>query len=164
MRIRHAIRADAPRIAAIYNEGIEDRTATFETTPRAPGDVMGWLVDGFPVLVAEHDGDVVGFARLSEYSDRCVYQGIGEHGVYVARSARGGGLGRALLEALAEEAAGRGYYKLTSRIFTDNHASLAVHRAAGFTEVGLQHRHGRLEGQWKDCILVERLIGDAAEV
>jgi L-amino acid N-acyltransferase YncA len=160
--IRVATRADAPRIAAIYNEGIEERGATFETTPRSPGEVMGWLVDGFPVLVAVLDEDVAGFARLSEYSDRCVYQGIGEHGVYVARSARGARLGRALLEALAAEAAGRGYYKLTSRIFADNAASLAVHRAAGFTEVGLQRRHGQLEGEWKDCVLVERLIGAAA--
>jgi phosphinothricin acetyltransferase len=160
--IRVATRGDAARIAAIYNEGIEERSATFETTPRSAGEVMGWLVDGFPVLVAEIDDDVAGFARLSEYSDRCVYQGIGEHGVYVARSARGAGLGRALLDALAAEAAGRGYYKLTSRIFADNAASLAAHRGAGFTEVGLQRRHGLLEGEWKDCVLVERLIGAAA--
>ena len=114
------------------------------------------------MLVAEHDGRVCGFARLSEYSDRCVYQGIGEHGVYVGREARGHGLGRALLDALADEAARRGYYKLTSRIFSDNEASLAAHRAAGFVEVGVQRRHGRLDGEWKDCVLVERLIGDAA--
>jgi L-amino acid N-acyltransferase YncA len=160
--IRVATRADAARIAAIYNQGIEDRSATFETESRSAGEVMNWLVDGFPVLVAEADGRVCGFARLSEYSDRCVYQGIGEHGVYVGREARGRGLGRALLDALAEEAARRGYYKLTSRIFADNEASLAAHRAAGFAEVGIQRRHGRLGGEWKDCVLVERLIGDAS--
>ena len=162
MTIRVAIRSDAARIAAIYNQGIEDRSATFETELRNAGEVMNWLVDGFPVLVAELDDRVCGFARLSEYSDRCVYQGIGEHGVSVGREARGHGLGRALLDALAAEAAGRGYYKLTSRIFSDNAASLAAHRAAGFVEVGVQRRHGRLEGEWKDCVLVERLIGEAA--
>lgn len=160
--IRVATRADAARVAAIYNEAIEERMATFETALRSPGDVMGWLVDGFPVLVAERDGEVAGFARVSDYSDRCVYEGVGEHGVYVGRSARGGGVGRALLEALAEEAGRRGYYKLTSRIFTENAASRATHRAAGFAEVGVQRRHGRLEGEWKDCVLVERLIGAAA--
>lgn len=162
-RIRTATRADAARIAAIYNEGIEERMATFETALRSAGDVMGWLVDGFPVLVADRAGAVDGFARVSDYSDRCVYEGVGEHGVYVARTARGAGVGRALLEALADEAGRRGYYKLTSRIFTDNAASRVAHRAAGFEEVGVQRRHGRLDGAWRDCVLVERLIGEAAD-
>ena len=161
MIVRRATRGDAARVAAIYNEGIEDRIATFETQLRAPGDVMNWLVDSQPLIVAERDGDVVGFARISEYSDRCVYEGVGEHGVYVARAARGGGVGRALLEALGDEGAGHGYYKLTSRIFTDNQPSLAAHRAAGFDVVGVQRRHGRLDGEWKDCVLVEKLIGEA---
>jgi L-amino acid N-acyltransferase YncA len=108
-------------------------------------------------------GGVVGFARVSPYSDRCVYEGVGEHGVYVDGAARGQGLGRRLLEALAAEAASRGLYKLTSRIFTTNAPSRAAHRAAGFVEVGIQRRHGRLDGEWKDCVLVERLIGEAAE-
>lgn len=160
--VRPALRADAARIAAIYNDGIADRTATFEIEPRTAGEVMGWLLDRHPVLVAERDGEVAGFARLSDHTDRCVYEGVGEHAVYVAREARGRGIGRALLEALAEEADRRGYYKLTSRIFAENAASRAAHLAAGFTEVGLQRRHGRLEGEWKDCVLVERLIGEAA--
>jgi L-amino acid N-acyltransferase YncA len=114
--------------------------------------------------VAENaEGRVVGFARVSPYSDRCVYDGVGEHGVYVDGDARGQGLGRRLLEALAAEAGRRGLYKLTSRVFTTNAASRAAHRAAGFVEVGVQRRHGRLDGEWKDCVLVERLIGEAAE-
>ena len=163
MVVRKATRGDAPRVAAIYNEGIEDRSATFETTLRSPGDVMNWLVDEYPVLIAELDGEVVGFARIGEYSDRCVYEGVGEHAVYVGRAARGKGVGRTLLEALVEEAARRGYYKLTSRIFTENEASLAAHRGAGFVTVGIQRRHGRLDGEWKDCVLVERLVGEAAD-
>jgi phosphinothricin acetyltransferase len=160
--IRAAEAGDADAIAAIYNEGIEERVATFETRLRDSDEIAVWLDDGLPFLVAEHDGAVVGFARVSPYSDRCVYAGVGEHGVYVARSARGRGLGRALLEALCAQAESAGLYKLTSRIFSDNGASRAVHLAAGFAEVGVQRRHGRLDGEWKDCVLVERLLGPAA--
>jgi L-amino acid N-acyltransferase YncA len=162
--IRAAAPADVDAIAAIYNEGIEERVATFETRPRSGGEVAAWLDERLPFLVAVgDDGAVVGFARVSPYSDRCVYSGVGEHGVYVARSARGRGLGGALLEALCAEAARAGFYKLTSRIFTDNAASRAAHIAAGFEEVGVQRRHGRLDGEWKDCVLVERLLGEAAD-
>ena len=160
--IRRATAADAPAVAAIYNEGIEDRLATFETRSRTPEEVAPWVGDGLPFIVATDRGRVVGWARVAPYSDRCVYEGVGEHGVYVARSARGSGAGRRLLAALCEEAERAGLYKLTSRIFTDNTASRAAHLAAGFEEVGVQRRHGRLDGRWKDCVLVERLLGDAA--
>lgn len=161
--IRAAVTGDADAIAAIYNEGIEERVATFETRPRTAAEIEGWFEERLPFIVAVgDDGAVAGFARVSPYSDRCVYSGVGEHGVYVARSARGRGLGRSLLEALSAESARAGLYKLTSRIFTDNGASRAVHVAAGFDEVGIQRRHGRLDGEWKDCVLVERLLGEAA--
>jgi L-amino acid N-acyltransferase YncA len=105
--IRLAVAGDAAAVARIYNEGIEDRLATFETRSRTAEEVAGWLDGGLPFLVAEDGGEVVvGFARVSPYSDRCVYDGVGEHGVYVARSARGAGLGRLLLEALCDEASG----------------------------------------------------------
>ena len=163
MRIRPARPGDAAAVAAIYNEGIEDREATFETRPREPEEIAAWLEEELPFLVAtDGDGAVVGFARVSAYSDRCVYAGVGEHGVYVARAARGRGTGRALLEALCEAAERDGLYKLTSRVFAGNEASRAVHRAAGFEEVGVQRRHGRLDGEWRDCVLVERLLGEAA--
>jgi L-amino acid N-acyltransferase YncA len=163
MPICPAGRADAEAMTAIYNEGIADRVATFETRPREPHEVAAWLADGLPLLVAtDEDGAVVGFARVAPYSDRCVYQGVGEHGVYVARAARGGQVGRRLLEALAAASEQAGLYKLTSRVFADNAASRAVHRSAGFHEVGIQRRHGRLDGEWKDCVLVERLLGEAA--
>src|SRR3954452_20027337 len=162
MTIRPAAPDDATAIVAIYNEGIEDRVATFETRPREPGDVAEWIAGGLPFVVAGDEDGIAGFARVSPYSDRCVYDGVGEHGVYVARAARGRRLGVALLGALAEACEAAGYYKLTSRVFADNAASRAVHRAAGFEEVGIQRRHGRLDGEWKDCVLVERLIGPAA--
>ena len=162
LKIRPATEADAPAVAAIYNEGIEDRLATFETRPREAGDVLEWLADGLPFLVATERGELLGWARVSPYSDRCVYEGVGEHAVYVARAGRGEGIGLKLLTALCEEAERTGLYKLTSRVFTDNASSRAVHAAAGFQEVGIQRRHGRLDGRWKDCVLVERLLGEAA--
>jgi phosphinothricin acetyltransferase len=160
--VRPAAAGDAAAIAAIYNEGIQDRVATFETRLRTASDIAASLDAPLPCLVAEEDGAVLGFARVSPYSDRCVYEGVGEHGVYVARAARGRGLGVLLLGALCSAAEESGLYKLTSRIFTDNAASRAVHVAAGFEEVGIQRRHGRLDGEWKDCVLVERLLGAAA--
>ena len=164
MPIRPATAADADAITAIYNEGIADRLATFETRPRETREIAAWLSDGRPLLVAtDEDGALLGFARVSAYSDRCVYAGVAEHGVYVARAARGREVGRRLLEALAAASEQAGFYKLTSRVFADNAASRAVHLAAGFTEVGIQRRHGRLDGEWKDCVLVERLLGEAAD-
>jgi L-amino acid N-acyltransferase YncA len=96
------------------------------------------------------------------YSEREVYAGIGEHAVYVASEARRLGVGHTLLEALAVASEQAGLYKLTSRIFTTNTPSIALHEASGFTIVGTQRRHGRLDGVWRDCVLVERLLGEAA--
>lgn len=153
---------DLPAVTAIYNAGIAERVATFETTPRTAEALAGWVTDGQPFLVGDHDGELLGWARAGDYSDRCVYNGVGEHAVYVHPDARGLGLGRRLLEALCAEAERHSLYKLTSRVFSDNAPSLAAHRAAGFTEVGLQRRHGKLDGTWKDCVLVERLLGEAS--
>jgi L-amino acid N-acyltransferase YncA len=160
--VRPAVPDDAEAITAIYNEGIEDRVATFETRLRDVAEVAGWLDEGRPLLVAERDGRVVGFARVARYSARPVYDGVGEHAVNVAREARGTGLGTRLLDELVGAAERAGIHKLTSRVFSDNAASRAVHRAAGFEEVGIQRRHARLDGRWRDCVLVERLLGDAA--
>jgi phosphinothricin acetyltransferase len=164
LHVRPAGREDAEAICAIYNAGIAGGQATFETRPREPAEVLTWFEHDLPIVVAEDAaGRVVGWARVSPYSDRCVYRGVGEHGVYVDPAARGGGVGRRLLEELSAAAQAAGLYKLTSRIFATNHASLAVHRAAGFTEVGVQRRHGRLGDEWIDCVLVERLLGPAAD-
>ncbi|HEY3726605.1 MAG TPA: arsinothricin resistance N-acetyltransferase ArsN1 family A [Solirubrobacteraceae bacterium] len=160
--IRRATDDDLARVVEIYNAGIAERIATFETEPRVVGDVAGWVDDGKPFIVGEYEGRVLGWARAGAYSDRCVYAGVGEHAVYVHPAARGLGLGRRLLTELCAESERHGLYKLTSRVFTDNRPSRAAHRAAGFEEVGIQRRHGRLDGQWKDCVLVERLLAAAA--
>lgn len=161
-RIRTATETDLEAVVAAYNAGISEGIATLETRLRTPADLRGWLTDGRPFVVAERDGRVLGWARAGFYSDRCVYEGVGEHAVYVHPDGRGQGMGRRLLIALCAESERRGFYKLTSRIFTDNQPSRAAHLAAGFREVGTQYRHGRLDGVWKDCVLVERLLGEAA--
>jgi L-amino acid N-acyltransferase YncA len=163
LTIRPAQAEDLGRVAEIYNVGIAERVATFETAPRTVKDIAGWVEDGQPFIVAVDNGQVVGWARAGAYSDRCVYQGVGEHAVYVHPDARGRGLGRALLIELCAESERRGLYKLTSRVFSDNEPSRAAHRAAGFEEVGIQRHHGKLEGEWKDCVLVEQLLGPAAD-
>jgi len=164
LHIRPARRDDADLVCALYNAGIAERQATFETRAREPHEVLEWFEVERPFVVAEdEEGRVVGWARAGTYSDRCVYTGVGEHAVYVDPDARGRGIGRRLLEELCAEAERAGLYKLTSRIFATNAASRAVHRAAGFTEVGVQRRHGRMGNEWVDCVLVERLLGPAAD-
>jgi phosphinothricin acetyltransferase len=161
--IRPAHPADLPAVTAIYNAGIAARTSTFETRPREVAELAAALETGLPFLVAVEAGaGVLGFARVSPASDRDVYAAIGEHTVYVRRDARGRGLGRRLLEEVAAAAERQGFTKLMSRVFTTNAASRAAHRAAGFREVGVQLRHARLDGEWRDCVLVERLLGEAA--
>lgn len=164
MRTRAARPQDAAAIAAIYNAGIADREATFETRLQGPAEVLTWMAEGLPFLVAEDAaGAVVGFARVAPYSGRDAYRGVGEHGVYVVPEARGRGVGRALLDALCAAAEAAGLHKLSSRVFASNAASRAVHRAAGFEEIGVQRRHARLDGEWRDCVLVERLLGEARD-
>ena len=157
MRARAASQSDAQAIAAIYNEGIDDRVATFETRLRVTKDIEAWF-DGHPVVIVEEDGDAIAFASTSSYSPRECYTGIAETSVYVARKARGRGAGRMALEELIRAAARAGYWKLVSRIFPENLASRALVRSLGFREVGVYKKHAKLDGVWRDVIIVERLI------
>ena len=161
MKTRQAEPGDAGPIARIYNEGIEDRVATFDTELRTADDILGWLEEDYPLVVAEADGEVRAWAVVHPYSARAVYSGVGDYSVYVSRESRGRGLGRVTLAALVQECEARGYWKLLSRIFPRNEASLALARSLGFREVGVYRRHGRLDGQWLDCVIVERLLGEA---
>jgi L-amino acid N-acyltransferase YncA len=160
LHIRLAGLADAAAIANIYNQGIADRGATFETTPRTAGDIEQRLreADRFPLVVAEDAGTVLGWAGLSSYRPRACYAGIAEFSVYLDRAARGRGVGRQLVEALVAAARERGYWKLVSRIFPFNTASRALCRSCGFREVGVYEKHGCLDGEWMDVVIVERLI------
>ena len=160
--IRPGTHADLQAIAQIYNLGIAGRQATFETRERSAAEVADWLDVRGPLLVAERDGAVLGFARVSEYSPREAYAGVGEYGIYLAQAARGQGVGARLLDALAEAAEAAGYHKLTAKLFTSNAASLALARRCGFRTVGTHRRHARLDGEWRDVVVVERLLGAAA--
>jgi phosphinothricin acetyltransferase len=158
--IRQAVLTDAAAIAGIYNQGIADRGATFETEPRTAADIEARLHDQarFPMLVAEDDGRVIGWAGTGSYRPRACYAGIAEVSVYLDRASRGRGAGRKLLEALIAAARERGYWKLVSRAFPFNAASRALCRACGFREVGVYEKHACLDGQWLDVVIVERLI------
>jgi L-amino acid N-acyltransferase YncA len=160
--VRVATRFDAAAIAEIYNQGIEERIATFETAPRSAQDVERQLAekgDRFPTVVVEREGRIVAWAGAGAYRARPAYAGVAEHSVYVARHARGTGAGRAALEALTREYEARGFWKLVSRIFPENTPSLGLHERAGFRVVGIYQRHGKLDGEWRDCVIVEKLLG-----
>jgi L-amino acid N-acyltransferase YncA len=160
LRVRPARAEDAAALARIFNQGIEERVATFETTEQSPDRFLSMIEAGALVLAAERPGRVVGWASVGPYSDPAdYYSGVGEATLYVERAARRAGVGRALLEALAAAAPAHGYHKLVGKLFTSNEASAAMLRAAGWREVGVHRRHGRLSGEWKDVLVVERLLG-----
>jgi phosphinothricin acetyltransferase len=149
---------DAAAIARIYNEGIEDGLATFETRPRTADEVVGWFDGRHPIAVVQADGQVVAFASTSTYRPRDCYAGIAEFSVYVTRVLRGRGLGRLAMTALVDHARAAGFWKLVSRVFVENTASLALLERVGFRQVGVYRRHGRLNGIWRDVVIVERLL------
>lgn len=158
---RLATEADAAAIARIYNQGIEERIATFETEPRTPELVLDQLrrkSDRFPTVVVEQEGEVIAWASAGSYRERPCYAGIAEHSVYVDRDHRGKGAGLLALDALAQTYTDRGFWKLLSRIFPENTGSLRLHERAGFRVVGTYQRHARLDGEWKDCVIVEKLL------
>jgi L-amino acid N-acyltransferase YncA len=156
--IRPAVLTDAADLARIYTQGIEDRTSTFETRPRTTEDVLAWFDGQHPIQVAERGGQLIAFASTGSYRARECYAGIAEFSVYVDREARGTGAGRTVLLALIDAARAAGYWKLLSRVFPENTASLKLLRSCGFREVGRYKKHGQLDGVWKDVVIVERLL------
>jgi phosphinothricin acetyltransferase len=161
LRVRLATEGDAARVADIYNQGIAERASTFETDLRSAEEMRRRIVEDparFPVLVADLSDAVVGWASIGAYRPRACYAGIGDFSVYIDRGARGCGVGRALLARLLDAARERGYWKLLSRIFPANAASLGLCRSAGFRQVGVYEKHARLDGRWLDVVIVERLI------
>ena len=147
-------------MAQIYNEGIEDRVGTFETRPRSREDILAWFDGRHPIVVVEGDGGIVAFASTSTYRPRDCYAGIAEFSVYVSRQARGQGAGRVAMDALIAACGPAGIWKLVSRVFVENSASRGLLKSVGFREVGVYQNHGKLDGQWRDVVIVERLIPD----
>jgi phosphinothricin acetyltransferase len=156
-----ALRVDAlepddwPAVAEIYREGIEDGDATFEVV------VPSWTEWGAshlaqPRLVARSSRDVAGWAALAPVSPRPAYRGVAWDSVYVARSARGHGVGRLLLERLVADSEAAGIWTIQAGVFPENAASLAVHQRCGFRIVGIRERLGRHNGRWRDVVLLER--------
>jgi len=150
---------DADTITRIYNEGIRDRVGTFETRERTPDEIRRWFDGRHPVVVVESTGgDIVAFASTSSYRPRECYAGIADFSVYVARAARGLGAGRIAMDALIAAARDAGFWKLVSRVFVENTASRVLLARLGFREVGVYTKHARLDGVWRDAVIVERLI------
>ena len=127
-----------------------------------PADIAPWFAPRHLVVVAEAEAGPVAFAGSFPYSNRPCYRGIGELSVYVTRNHRGRGAGRAVLVALIETAKAVGLHKLTSRVFLENTASRALLKGLSFEEIGVHRRHGQLDGRWRDCVIVERLLEKGA--
>jgi L-amino acid N-acyltransferase YncA len=152
---------DADTICRIYNQGIEDRQATLETTLRTPHERRAWLQSRsprHPVLVAERDGVVVGWISLNPFNPRPCYDHVGDFSLYVEREARGTGIGRRLLEAVIARARALGYHKLVLAAVPENAAGCALYARCGFRTVGVYREQGVLDGKWVDVILMERLL------
>jgi L-amino acid N-acyltransferase YncA len=156
--IRRAEAGDAARIAEIFNQGLEDRVATFETRPATRERAERWISESL-VIVLDTGETIAGWAKAGPYTDQhAYYEGVREATLYVARESRRGGVASALLEELAGDAAAAGAHKLVGKIFTSNEASIALVRRLGWREVGTHLRHGQLDGEWKDVLVVEKLL------
>jgi L-amino acid N-acyltransferase YncA len=161
LRVRVAGIADAAAICRIYNEGIQDRVATLETEERTPEERVKWLQARgarHPVLVAEAESGVVGWASLNVFNARRAYEHVADLSLYVQREWRGQGVGRRLLEALVARASELGYHKIVLAAFPWNEAGMRAYRRAGFREVGIYREQGRLDGRWVDTVVMEKII------
>ena len=161
MEICDATLTDAAAIARIYNEGIEDRVATLETTLRTTEERAAWLSNRTtrqPVLVASDGGEVVGWASLNSFNPRPAYDHVADFSVYVPRERRGSGVGGWLLQALDERARHLGYHKLVLAAFPWNAGGMRLYAKHGFRVVGTYQEHGLLDGRWVDVIVMEKLL------
>ena len=158
MHSREATPDDAEAIASIYNEGIEERIATFETGLRTAREIEAWFSESHPVVVVEEEGRVISFANTTPYSPRACYSGVAEFSVYTASEARGRGAGTVAMETLLQAAEEAGFWKLVARVFVENEPSRKLLLSLGFREVGVHEKHARLDGVWRDVVVVERLL------
>ncbi len=161
LKIRPARVDDAKEIARIYNQGVQDRAATFENAYVTPEERYLWLVarpEKYPVLVAEVKHTLMGWASLAPYSPRACYNGIAELSIFIERSLRGHGVAQELMKALQNAAAEKGFYKLIGRIMADNEPARKLCQLMSWKEVGIHEKHGKLGNEWHDLVLVEYLI------
>jgi L-amino acid N-acyltransferase YncA/DNA-binding transcriptional ArsR family regulator len=146
---------DMDAVLAIYAEGLETRNATFETKVPTTSSLQRRWMPGL-AWVAEIDGEVVGWSAVAATSARECYRGVGESMVYVADSARGRGVGRALLFIQVNEADAAGVWTLQASVFPENRASIALHHSAGYRTLAVRTRIAQLDGEWRDTVLLER--------
>jgi L-amino acid N-acyltransferase YncA len=161
LRIRAATVADADAICRIYNQGIEDRVATLETELRTPDERRQWLAGRsprHPVIVAEHDRQLVGWASLNVFNARAAYRFVADISVYVDRAARGKGVGNALMPRLVELGREHGFHKLVLSAFPTNTGGMALYTKHGFRTVGIYEEQGQLDGHWVDTIIMEKIL------
>lgn len=158
MHSRTASLEDAQAIARIYNEGIEERIATFETSPRAAREIEAWFDGIHPIVVVEEEGEVISFANTTAYSPRGCYSGVAEFSVYTASGARSRGAGTLAMKSLMQAAEEAGFWKLVARVFVENEPSRKLLLSLGFREVGVHEKHARLDEVWRDVVVVERLL------
>lgn len=159
--IRDATGVDVDAICAIHNQGIADRIATLDTTLRVPADTRTWLSERgprHPVLVAELDGEVVGWASLNQFNPRPAYDFVADFSVYIERARRGTGIGRQLLDGLVDLARAHGYHKMVLAAMAFNDAGLALYTRTGFARVGVYREQGQLDGRWVDVVIMEQLL------
>ena len=161
MSIRGATEADVEQIRSIYNEGIEDRVATLELEPKDAQDMAAWWgahAGRYEVVVAEREGDVVGWAALNPYSHRCAYDAVADLSVYVARGWRGKGVGRALLAEIEKRARRREFHKIVLFTLPFNQLGQGLYRKMGYREVGVFKEQGTLDGKLVDVMAMEKLL------
>jgi L-amino acid N-acyltransferase len=162
-RVRAANDADGEAMRAIYNDAVATTVATFDTEPRSREEQLRWLREHRPpyvALVAESEGEVVGWASLSRWSERRAYAGTAEVSLYVAAPRRGAGIGRLLLARLLEEGERAGFHTLLARVADGNAISLHLHTALGFRSVGVMKEVGMKFGRRIDVHLLQRIFAD----
>jgi L-amino acid N-acyltransferase len=162
VEIRDAGPGELPALLEIYNEAVANTTASWDYEPWTPVQHADWYAhkaeEGFPLLVAVEAGEVVGYATYSEFREKIGYHTTREHSVYLAPGARGRGIGRLLMGRLIELARGNDIHVLIGALSADNQASLRLHEALGFVEVGRLPQIGRKFGRWLDLVYVQLVL------
>lgn len=156
VRIATMLPEHADQVLTVYQQGIDEGQATFETTAPAWDAFDAGKLPDHRFVALDAGGLVLGWVAASAVSQRCVYAGVVEHSVYVHPGARGQGIGRLLLRALIDSTEAAGIWTIQSGVFPENAASLTLHQRAGFRIVGTRERIGRHHGVWRDVVLVER--------
>lgn len=160
--IRQAIENDIVSILNIYNQGIEDRVATLEEETKDYSYMKEWYErhqGRYKVVVAEQDGNVVGWASLNSYNNRCAYDGVADLSIYISRDQRGKGIGMKLLEEIESMAAQNSFHKIILFTFPFNQVGQGLYKKMGYREVGVFKNQGKLKGEFVDVMAMEKLLG-----